>query len=143
MQGNNGIRESAMGNWNIPDDYDGPPVPHRIRCRSGWEGCTGQHATAAEVKSCFQARADGAWPCSWLLEGRYDDGSRHTYACGAPTRYTDERGSYECDRGHDHVPADVRYEQGWEYAEDADEAKRLVRAGVRPVQLDGDAWVWT
>jgi len=128
-----------MGNWNIPADYDGPAIPHRIRCRSGWEGCTGQHESAIEVKSCFQAKADGAWPCSWLMEGRYDDGSLFTFACDAPTRCTDDEGSYECDRGHSHVPAEVRNRQGWDYAEDHEEALQMVKAGVRPVAMDGTA----
>jgi hypothetical protein len=132
--------------YNVPDDYDGPLPLHRIVCRSGWYadqgGCPGWHNTAAEVKACFEAKKDGAWPCSWVVQSRYDDGSYFYHDCGAPTRYTDEaRGIYECDRGHDHVPAEVRQAEGWDYAADQGEAEQLTRNGVRPMQMDGSAWI--
>jgi hypothetical protein len=127
----------------LADDYDGPAPLHHIVCRSGWEGCNGGHNVAADVKACFEAKRDGAWPCTWLIEGRYDDGSKFTRNCGAPTRYTDEaRGIYECSAGHDHVPAQVRAAEGWDYAEDGDEAKRLTFHGTEPRTMAGQAWPW-
>ena len=129
-----------MGDYNIPDDYEGL-VLHRILCRSRWEGCRGQHVTVAEVRQCFEAKRTGAWPCSWLIEDRYDDGSPRTFECGAPTQYTDGQGSYECTAGHDFVPPEVRARQGWDYAADRDEAAGLAKAGVRPVQMDGKSFL--
>lgn len=133
-----------MGSFDqMPEDYDGPPPQHAIQCNSKWSARSDrhEHASVEEVRVCFEAAIDEAkgmqvGPCSWLLEGRYDDGSKFSYPCEAPTRYTDERGSYECTARHSHVPADVRQEQGWDYA-DEDEAAGLMRNGVRPVRMDG------
>lgn len=130
--------------WNDFADVAWMP-PHVIFCRSNWMGRERhEHRTVAEVRSCCEAARDAAagievWPCTWLLEGRYDDGSKFAYECGAPSRLTPERGegSYACEAGHDHVPAQVRWEQCWDYAEDADEAARLSRNGTRPVAMNG------
>jgi hypothetical protein len=139
-----------MGSYDlVPEDYDGPPFPHEIVCNSRWVGQERHtHERVEQVRVCFEAAHDEArgievWPCSWLLEGRYDDGSIFTFECGQPTRFTPERGdgAYECLAGHDHVPAWVRDAQGWDYAEDPDEAKQLAQAGTRPVQLDGKPWM--
>lgn len=120
---------------------------HRIVCKSNWEGCHGRHATVAEVRECFEAKRDGAWPCTWLIEGLIPTGDpdepyyRGTFECGAPTQYTDDRGSYECTAGHDFIPPEVRQEQGWDYAADRDEAMGLAKAGVLPVQMDGKSFL--
>lgn len=137
-----------MGSYDrMPEDYDGPAPEHVIQCNSRWSHRAERHShpTTELVKLCFLAaryEKSGVevWPCSWLLEGRCDDGSAYTYECGLPAMFTDERGSYECAGGHDHTPADLRQEQGWDYAGDEDEATLLARAGVRPVQMDGKAW---
>lgn len=137
-----------MGSYDrMPKDYDGPAPQHMIWCDSKWsfKGLKHVHRTVAEVKACFEAArteklGTEVWPCSWLLEGRYDDSSAYTYECGLPTVYTDRRGSYRCIGGHDHVPAEVRYEQGWDYAADAGEAALLAKAGTRPVAMDGREW---
>jgi hypothetical protein len=142
-----------MGSFDrVPEGYDGPAPAHAINCNSKWGGIERhQHESVAQVRECFQAAADekdgmDVWPCSWLLEGRYDDGSVFYYECGAPTRYTGNRGSYECTRKHDHTPVEVRDEQGWDYAEDAQEAAQLAHAGVRPVPMsataDTEGWIW-
>lgn len=119
---------------------------HVIFCNSRWSHLPERHShrTVAGVRGCFAAARDeraGAevWPCSWLLEGRYDDGSAYAFECGLPTRLTPERGegSYACDGDHDHVPAWVREAQGWDYAEDAEEALRLRRHGVQAVAMNG------
>jgi hypothetical protein len=136
-----------MGSYDrMPEGYDGPSPEHVIWCNSRWscKGLKHAHRTADEVRLCYQAAIDEragmeVWPCSWLLEGRYDDGSAFTYECMLPTRYTDGRGSYQCDGGHDHVPAQVRYEQGWDYCTE-DEAEGLMRAGTVPVGMDGKRW---
>jgi hypothetical protein len=129
-----------MGNYNIPADYDGPAIPHRILCRSGWEGCPGYHEKTWQVQECFAAKRDGAWPCSWLIQLLGEDGY-YTVPCGRPTRYTDKAtGAYECLGGHDFIPAQTRSEEGWEYAEDDDEAAQLAKAGVEPRTLTGQLW---
>lgn len=128
--------------WNLYADANWAPE-HVIFCNSGLYGRNRhQHQTTAEVRECFQAAQDLAkgidvWPCSWLVEGTHDDGTKYVYDCNSPTRYTDDRGSYKCTVGHDHVPAEVRAEQGWDYAGDEGEAILLARAGVLPVQMDG------
>lgn len=127
--------------WNSYADASWAPE-HVIFCNSSLYGRDRhQHQTTAEVQECYQAAQDLAkgidvWPCSWLVEGAYDDGTKYTDDCNAPTRYTDDRGSYECTAGHSHVPADICQEQGWDYA-DEDEAAGLMRNGVRPVRMDG------
>lgn len=137
-----------MGSWDFTgdEDYDGPALRHAIRCNSKWAGLERHdHVTLAEVQSCFRAAHEEArgievWPCSWLLEGRYDDSSRYTYPCEAPTRYTDERGSYACEAGHDHIALEVQAEQGIAYTDDAEEAAGLMKAGVRPLTMAGAAF---
>jgi hypothetical protein len=138
-----------MGSFDrMPEDYDGPAPEHVIWCNSRWSHTPERHThpTVELVKLCcaaakFEKAGTEVWPCTWLLEGRYDDGSVFTYECGLPTMFTDERGSYECAGGHDHVPAEVRLEEGWDYAGDLEEARGMARHGVRPVQAaDGKSW---
>ena len=115
---------------------------HRIVCKNGWAGCEGSHPIAAMVRVCYEARRDGAWPCTWLIKVNVDeDGQDVIVECGAPTRPTDGRGSDECTAGHLHVPAEVRMEQGWDFAADRGEAEILAKAGVRPVQMDGKSFL--
>ena len=118
-----------------------------IFCNSKWGGqARHDHQAVEEVRECYQAARDEAagtpvWQCGWLLEGRYDDGSRYTFPCEAPARFTPERaeGSYACTRGHDHIPAEVRYAEGWDYAADEDEAELLRRHGTQAVAMNGGA----
>jgi hypothetical protein len=134
-----------MGSWDFTGDegYDGPALPHAILCNSKWAGKERHdHVTLAEVRACYRAARDEAagvqvWPCSWLLEGRYDDMSIYTFECGAPARYTDGRGSYECEAGHDHIALEVQAERGIAYTDDADEARGLMKAGVLPLTMAG------
>jgi hypothetical protein len=128
------------------DDFDGFPASHRIVCRSGWATCNGRHQTPAEVRACYEAvNTPGAWPCTWLMEGRYDDGSIYTYECGAATTYTENEkgvqdGRYECARGHNYIPMEVMAAEGLAYASDDDERDRLMRLGVQPLQMDGSVY---
>jgi hypothetical protein len=128
--------DETSGQWG--DDYN---PAHRIVCTSGWAACTGSHETPAGVKDCYRkAAVKGAWPCSWLLEGHYDDWSVYTYECGALSRYTDDRGSYECEAGHNHIPADLMAERGIAYASDDGERDQLRRAGVQPLHMNGSIY---
>lgn len=138
-----------MGSWDpVPEGFyefgDGIWMPpHEIVCRSDWNGQDKHsHRTVEEVHACYRAKHDVAkgievWACGWLMEGRYDDGSKFTYPCEAPTRYVGGRGSFECAAGHDHVPAEVRYEQGWDYASDEEEAHYLRSHGIDAVAMNG------
>lgn len=87
-----------------------------------------------------------SFPCGWAVErlvGGYwvddEDGpwfieaERIVEECGA-TATEDARG-WSCEAGHSHVFAEVRHAEGWEYAEDAEEARRLTMAGVAPCDL--------
>lgn len=138
-----GDYDKAPEGW---DDYaDATWAPgHVIFCNSKWSGRPGrhEHSTVAEVAECYAAAQDerkGAtvWPCGWLMEARHDDGSPYDVPCEAPTRFTDDRGSYECSLGHTHVPAELRMEQGWDYAADEGEAILLRKYGVQAVAMDG------
>jgi hypothetical protein len=139
-----GSFDRRPADWDDYADEAWAPA-HVIFCNSKWMGRERHdHQDVAQVRSCYQAAQDVArgtevWPCTWLLEGRYDDGSRFTFECGSPSRLTPEHGegSYACESGHDHVPAEVRLEQGWDYAEDAEEAMRLRRNGVQAVAMNG------
>jgi hypothetical protein len=134
-----------MGSYDFAgdEDYDGPAPRHAIRCNSKFAGQERHdHENLLKVQACFRAAQDEAkgiavWQCSWLLEGRYDDWSIFTYPCEAPTRYTDARGSYECEAGHDHIALEVQYEMGIAYTDDPQEAAGLIKAGVRPLTMAG------
>lgn len=97
------------------------------------------------------------FPCTWLVErhphyrgcpardagedcGTCEDAYVTTADCGAPSyilrdQATGAEVGWECEDGHQHITAQVRFEQGWEYAEDPEEAGRLARAGVVPVPM--------
>jgi hypothetical protein len=60
----------------------------------------------------------------------YDDPFPLVRDCGAEVVST--RRGWECAAGHSHVWAEVREAEGWEYAEDDDEAARMIKAGVEP-----------
>lgn len=136
-----------MGSYDkMPDDYDGPAPEHAIWCNSRWSHRPERHThkDVSLVRLCYAAAADEAtgidvWPCSWGMRAYNEDGS-YTVECGLPARYTDERGSYACIGGHDHIPAQVMYEQGLAYTDDAPEAVGLARSGVTPLQMNGKAW---
>jgi hypothetical protein len=132
--------------FDFDDDFSDVFIPHRIRCSSGWPACPGSHETVGQVKACYEAAATpDAWPCTWLMEGRYDDMSIFTYDCGAATTYTENErgvrdGRYECTRGHNHIPMEIMAAQGMAYASDDDEAIQLRRVGVQPLEMSGGVY---
>jgi len=102
--------------------------------------CKELHHSAAAVRACYAGATIA--PCNWLVErftpGEYvgDDWLEEVTReedCGAEAIY-DDRG-FTCDAGHSHVRAEIRNAEGWEYAEDADEALLLAKAGVDPRDL--------
>jgi len=120
-------------------DYDEDRVPHTIRCTSKWGTCNGAHATAGEVKDCWRkVRTPGAFPCSWLIELRYDDGSIYHAECGALSLETAH--GYSCEAGHSHMDMQYMAERGMAYAEDSEEARRLISVGVQPLDMQGRVW---
>lgn len=143
-----GSYDPQPDDWNDFADIPWAP-PHAIFCRAIWAGQQDgkhSHQHVDEVRACYKAMHDTkagiqVWPCSWLLEGRYDDGSIYTYECLAPARFTPERGegAFECSNGHDFIPPQVRYAEGWDYAEDAEEAAHLRKHGIDAVSMRGDS----
>lgn len=141
-----GSFDPEPADWNDFADIAWNP-PHAIYCDSKWSGIGAErhaHQVVAEVRSCYQAAHDEArdievWPCGWILEGRYGDGSRFSYPCTAPARLTPDRGEgcYACDNGHDFIPPQIRQAEGWDYAADLDEARGLRTYGIMPVGMDG------
>lgn len=97
------------------------------------------------VRACYNGATIA--PCHWLVERTHWNQDPETGEwwggedgpvvedCGAEAVYDDH--GYACSAGHSHVHAEVRYAQGWDYAEDDGEAARLVKAGVIPVRFDG------
>lgn len=94
--------------------------------------CHEHHASVAAVRACSQEATIA--PCHWLVEVSTEDG-RAVVECGAEAIFT-ERG-YTCAAGHQHVNAQARHAEGWDYAESWGEAMDLARAGVEPLTMDG------
>ena len=115
-------------------------MAHQIQCGH----CHQSHASIAAVKACA---AGNLFPCHWAVEfpGRWvvvdDETGESDYIeggirdCGADAIAT-ERG-WTCAVGHEHVNTQTRWNEGWDYAEDAGEAMNLVRAGRQPFTMDG------
>lgn len=113
--------------------------------------CFKTHASTIAVKACYGGADIG--PCTWLVERTFtyedpetgevwgfEDGPQ-IVDCGAETIYTNR--GYECAAGHSHVNAEVRFAEGWDYAEDAEEAARLSKYGTQPRDLvTGGAFRW-
>jgi hypothetical protein len=101
--------------------------------------CKGTHLTVEGVRRCY---AGTAHPCGWQFEARDRWGTLRDEDGGAIVRECDalswDNGrAFVCEAGHEHVWAEARAREGWEYAEDADEARSLAKAGIMPVGMDG------
>lgn len=97
--------------------------------------CTKTHTATDAVKACSQGNL---FPCHWAVKryvGDPDEPWLTTVDCGADAIAT-ERG-WTCNAGHEHVTMETRLDEGWDYAEDADEAMDMARAGVQPFTMDG------
>lgn len=110
---------------------------HSIKCGN----CNTAHTSAAAVKACHTGNL---LTCHWMVERYigwvdeetgYGEGEMHIVDCGAEAIAT-ERG-WTCDDGHEHVTMQARHDEGWDYAECADEAQAMVMAGVQPFTMDG------
>jgi hypothetical protein len=99
--------------------------------------CGQTHGAVEIVRACA---AGNTFPCPWLVDRGYnEDGESVITECEA-LAWGSDRG-FECEAGHGHVYAEVRVREGWEYAEDRDEAAALAKVGVMPVQMDGSVFV--
>lgn len=112
------------------------PGGESVRC--GNRGVHGKtvvvyHADAAAVKACFLG--DGV--CGWVMNMGVDpeDGEPMLMECGHAL-HVSERG-WRCDNGHEHVTAQVRQMEGWDYAADEEEATLLRKYGVDAVAMNG------
>lgn len=90
------------------------------------------HADIAAVKACFLG--DGV--CGWFIDaGRHpEDGETMLLECGYALHYTDR--GWTCDGGHEHVTAEVRWAEHWDYCS-SDEAEGMARVGVEPRDMQG------
>jgi len=120
--------------------------------------CRFTHASLAEVRQCAAEHHSGKrcapWKCSWLVErpfcrqpecGMCEDGGHPPTECGAWSRQLFNAAGreigYECTVGHDHIDAQARMEEGWDYAADPGEAALLAKYGTEPRHMDGHVWV--
>jgi hypothetical protein len=95
--------------------------------------CRRTHHSVPAVRACHDGKT---FTCGWLYYGPLmDDGERPVLACDA-LAWDTARG-YECDNGHEHVNAEARRREGWDYAEDEYEAGALMAYGVQAVGMDG------
>lgn len=109
-----------------------------IRCGK----CSQTHASSIAVRACYGGSVIA--PCEWLVKRTHsyydeeygwcggEDGPS-IEDCGAEAIY-DDRG-FACAAGHSHVNSEIRYAEGWDYAEDAEEASQLTRYGTEPRDL--------
>ena len=115
-----------------------------IRCGK----CANTHTSSDAVRACYEGRL---FTCHWLIEapGHYVVVDEETgeadwieggvVDCNAEAIAT-ERG-WTCAAGHEHVTMQARHAEGWDYAHDAEEAKRLAVAGVDAVDMQGRVFV--
>lgn len=105
--------------------------------------CKGKHLTVDAVRACH---ARETFPCPWLIErpaGWLPEAEDFVEAtiveCGS-LAWEHERG-WECETGHEHITAEVRHREGWEYAECREEAAQLAKVGVASVDMQGRPWI--
>ena len=113
--------------------------------------CKATHESVHAVRACH----DGATidRCTWLVERVHSYVDEETGEwwggedgpsiedCGAEAIYTDR--GFECAAGHSHVHAEIRWQEGWEYAADRGEAESLSKYGTEPRDLvTGGAFRW-
>lgn len=115
--------------------------PRPCECNGGPE-CPGCPDTTPAVTMCphEDCQYRDVWPCPWLIaRGRDEDGSPVITECGARARPTDT--GWRCEAGHEHVEAEARSAQGWDYAADEGEAAGIACAGVEPRDMSGRRWL--
>jgi len=73
--------------------------------------------------------------CHWLVRAGYTEDGEVIRDCAADVTFTDT--GWSCQAGHEHVTAEVRHAQGWDYAADAEEAALLRKHGTDAVHISG------
>jgi hypothetical protein len=103
--------------------------------------CKKTHTAVGLVKACYQGNTG---LCGWQynVPTHYSPEAEdfidaYTAECDALS-WWDERGTY-CEAGHEHVNAQARHDEGWDYAEDIDEATNLRKHGIQAVSMRGDS----
>lgn len=101
--------------------------------------CHETHFSIDGVRHCY---AGDAGVCGWqtYLRDRWgfvtnEDGERIVEEC--PALIWDNGRAQVCELGHEHVHAEARYREGWDYADGPEEAQRLAKVGVGSVGMDG------
>lgn len=94
------------------------------------------HASVDAVRACFLA--EQTWVCEWLVPlMNPEDGETVAVDCGGLAWFLPEDRGYTCEYGHDHIYAEVRHREGWDYAADPEEAGLLAGRGIQPVAMNG------
>lgn len=113
--------------------------------RAKHDGQTGTHTTVDLVRACYLD--PNTFTCDWLVEVPAhwveeieDFVDAQIVECGALAWELPDNRGWTCENGHEHIRAEVRDREGWDYAEDREEAKRLAKVGVASVQIDGRPW---
>lgn len=95
--------------------------------------CKKSHRSVETARRCY---AGDIFTCGWLYPYQLE-GEQCVGECDAAAWETDR--GFTCEAGHEHVTAQKRLEEGWDYAADPYEAAGLARVGVEPVAMDGGA----
>lgn len=116
-------------------------MAHEIRCgnRAGHASKVAEyHRTVEGVRRCF---AGTAAPCDWHVMVPTEDGPQAMacYQISGAVAWETDRG-WECESGHEHVRAEVRDAEGWDYAEDDGDVKALAYGFKMPVGMDGGSY---
>jgi hypothetical protein len=101
--------------------------------------CQRPHHYAATARACSQ---DRTFVCDWLVQlpgQEYTDFEPIIRECGA-TAVVTERG-FECEAGHEHVNAETRDAEGWDYASDEEEAAVRAKYGYESRLPDGHVFI--
>jgi hypothetical protein len=107
------------------------PERHTIACGK----CGERHSSAKGVAKCYAGAEITSCTFIVRLNEYSEDGERYVYECLADSWYTDR--GWECANGHSDVRAEVRQQEGWDYAADEGEAYLLRLHGVNAVGMDG------
>lgn len=86
--------------------------------------CKETHLTVEAVRRCYDGTAH---PCGWLSEARDaygilrdEDGGVIILECKAAA--WDNGRATVCEDGHEYVPAEVRFREGWDYYDEEEAA---------------------
>ncbi|WNV83108.1 hypothetical protein [Umezawaea sp. Da 62-37] len=111
------------------------PVTCRNRKRHA-DDAPAVHDSVDAVRACFLA--EQIWTCDWQVPARNDeDGEDYAVDCGGLAWFLPDDRGYTCEYGHEHIHAEVRRRERWDYAADPQEAGLLAGRGIQPVAMNG------